>query len=967
MVPPFIHRGGRPFFGPSRIARRMTNAGGGGVNLASGLEAHFEFSEGTAFAVADSSGNSRNGTADAGFTWPTGHNSDFAGLFNGSCWITMPDFTLTYPISISCWVKDTGQGYIVCLGDSGSSNYCSIYKQSDGRYATWTYAGSYNTGARSAVATAGVWQHVVAVWESASKRTIYLNKTPVENLTAMGSVSLNKHRIGALETLGFTKYNPCSGNIDDVRIYSRVLTQDDVDALYDLTNAVPVASSVTFSGTLSSGSTLTGSYAYSDEEGEAEGTSTYQWYRADDASGTNAAAIAGATGSTYVLQVADEGYHIAFGVVPVAAAGATPGSEVISSYSSTAVVNPAFISTWETTTASESITIPTTGAGYSGNVDWGDGNSDAFSGTAPTISHTYAVAGTYTVKITGTFPRIYCSSGGFSRTKLRTVTNWGTVGWTSMNGALDGASGLTAVAANGPNVADWTIAFRNCSALTTATGLLTGVTNGTTFANTFESCGLTSTLDMSDTAAINLGNAYKNCDSITTVTAAHFAGLSTVTNISTMFDNCGALTTIESGAFDGFTGVTTAQYTFRNTLLASVPANLFAHCSSLTDLSGFFELTRVTSTVDISATAATVILNLYKQCDLLTTVTASHFNKSTVQNCQGLFYDCDALTSVPATLFSSFGATCTNYYQAFYGTGALTSVPSTLFSGCSAATNLQECFELSGLTSIPTGFLDSCISLQNAQSIFRHCPITAIPAELFRYAGTSLTNVTNAFANCTALTTIGTDLFRYNTAITGFQNTFGFCSNLASVPSSLFQYNVNATSFYQTFKSCTSLTTFNAALFQYNTAVTIFQECFENAGISTIPAGAFQYNTSATNFQSAFRYCTGITSVPANLLDTQAFLNVNWLFDGCSSLTSCDFGTWNWTACLFARGVFGEAVGSDPTINTTDYNASWVGIDAQTLQSGVRFDAINSVATGAGLTARNNVVTGDSWTVNDAS
>ncbi|MCP4456431.1 MAG: BspA family leucine-rich repeat surface protein, partial [Cytophagales bacterium] len=36
-----------------------------------------------------------------------------------------------------------------------------------------------------------------------------------------------------------------------------------------------------------------------------------------------------------------------------------------------------FITTWQTTTASESITIPTTGgSGYNYTVDWGDGNTE---------------------------------------------------------------------------------------------------------------------------------------------------------------------------------------------------------------------------------------------------------------------------------------------------------------------------------------------------------------------------------------------------------------------------------------------------------------------------------------------------------------------------------------------------------------------------------------------------------------
>ena len=97
-------------------------------------------------------------------------------------------------------------------------------------------------------------------------------------------------------------------------------------------NSAPVASSVAISGTLNVGQTLTGSYNYTDADSDTQGTSTFQWYRADDASGTNSVAISGATATTYTLQAADVNKYIRFGVVPVASAGTSPGVEAFSSW-----------------------------------------------------------------------------------------------------------------------------------------------------------------------------------------------------------------------------------------------------------------------------------------------------------------------------------------------------------------------------------------------------------------------------------------------------------------------------------------------------------------------------------------------------------------------------------------------------------------------------------------------------------
>ncbi|OYQ45118.1 beta strand repeat-containing protein [Flavobacterium aurantiibacter] len=108
--------------------------------------------------------------------------------------------------------------------------------------------------------------------------------------------------------------------IDDVRI-SGVL----------VTNNAPVASDVNFTGSLIVGQTLTGSYTYTDANDDLQGTSTFRWFRADNAAGLNEAPIANATGATYTLQPLDFNKFISFGVTPVAQSGTLTGSEVRSS------------------------------------------------------------------------------------------------------------------------------------------------------------------------------------------------------------------------------------------------------------------------------------------------------------------------------------------------------------------------------------------------------------------------------------------------------------------------------------------------------------------------------------------------------------------------------------------------------------------------------------------------------------
>ena len=99
-------------------------------------------------------------------------------------------------------------------------------------------------------------------------------------------------------------------------------------------NDAPQATSVQLSGTTIYGQALTGSYTYVDAETDPEGTSTFQWYRADSAAGLNHTAISGATLSTYTLAAADVEKYISFAVTPAAQTGTSPGATVQSAWSS---------------------------------------------------------------------------------------------------------------------------------------------------------------------------------------------------------------------------------------------------------------------------------------------------------------------------------------------------------------------------------------------------------------------------------------------------------------------------------------------------------------------------------------------------------------------------------------------------------------------------------------------------------
>lgn len=118
------------------------------------------------------------------------------------------------------------------------------------------------------------------------------------------------------------------GTINWLAIWDRTLSGADAallvpNGLNAPPNSAPVASAVSISGSPTQGNVLTGSYTYSDADSDPQGVSTFRWLRND-------VAIGGATSSTYTLQAADVGTTIKFEVTPVASAGTSPGSTVVS-------------------------------------------------------------------------------------------------------------------------------------------------------------------------------------------------------------------------------------------------------------------------------------------------------------------------------------------------------------------------------------------------------------------------------------------------------------------------------------------------------------------------------------------------------------------------------------------------------------------------------------------------------------
>ena len=134
-----------------------------------------------------------------------------------------------------------------------------------------------------------------------------------------------------------------------------------------------------------------------------------------------------------------------------------------------------FITTWITdndgTTEDNQISIPTfPGENYNYNVDWGDSSADL--DITEDVVHTYEIPGTYSIVVTGQFPRIYFDSQPYElkndRKKLIAIDQWGDNEWKSMELAFTGCENMDILATDMPDLSSvfrMFYGFRFCSSL----------------------------------------------------------------------------------------------------------------------------------------------------------------------------------------------------------------------------------------------------------------------------------------------------------------------------------------------------------------------------------------------------------------------------------------------------------------------------------------------------------------------
>lgn len=226
-----------------------------------------------------------------------------------------------------------------------------------------------------------------------------------------------------------------------------------------------------------------------------------------------------------------------------------------------------------------------------------------------------------------------------------------------------------------------------------------GGENGTSYTVTPDASGNWSVPVSKFNGVTNMGYAFSNCGSLTSLDVSGF-NTSNVTNMNSMFISCSSLTSLDVSHFN--TSNVTDMY------------QLFSNCGSLKtlDLSGW------------NTENVTTLEYMFAFCISLTSLDLSHFDTSSVTNMGGMFWNCNKLTSLDVSGFNT--SNVTDMYQ--------------LFSGCSSFTNL----DLSGFNTSKVIRMDymfsGCSKLKTL--------------DLSHFDTSNVTNINYMFSGCSSLTTI---------------------------------------------------------------------------------------------------------------------------------------------------------------------------------------------------------------------
>jgi len=218
------------------------------ADLNEGLVGHWKFDEGFGSIAYDSAGTN-DGTLVGDANWVAGKVGSYAVALDGDDdYVEIPDspelkFSGEQPFSVSLWFKravdlSSGETLLVkgFVGDPENTNYSLHIGGVDSKIQWgWEHGSGNNDVISSGIsALANQWYNVVGIWDG-TRQSIYVDGAEKNSKVPEGKPDAGGNRpvvIGkALAGTSPAAYD-FNGSIDDVRIYNRALSPEEIATLY---------------------------------------------------------------------------------------------------------------------------------------------------------------------------------------------------------------------------------------------------------------------------------------------------------------------------------------------------------------------------------------------------------------------------------------------------------------------------------------------------------------------------------------------------------------------------------------------------------------------------------------------------------------------------------------------------------------------------------------------------------------
>ena len=565
--------------------------------------------------------------------------------------------------------------------------------------------------------------------------------------------------------------------------------------------------------------------------------------------------------------------------------------------------------------------IPTySGEIYNYDVDCDSDGINEITGQTGDYICNYPSGGTYSIRIKGTFPRIYFNNSG-DDFQLLSIEQWGTGAWTSMEGAFYGCTNLIVNASDTPNLSNVTNMsnmFRRAYNLQSDIGnWMWNTSNVKDMSSTFRDAhnfnqdistwDVSNVIDMSSmflqAYAFNQDIGGWNTSNVTTMRRMFYSAkafnqdistwdVSNVIDMSSMF--------LQTYAFNQDIGGW-------NTSNVTTMMRMFYNAKAFNQDIGNWDTSNVTDMEEMFHG-----VNIFNQ-DL------SNWNTSKVTNMSGMF---------------EYNSQNFNLGIANWDTSSVTDMSYMFYNADDFNQDISN-WNTSSVTNMSYMFYWA----------------ESFNQDINNWNTSNVTNMYRMFNGATSFNQNINDWDTSNVISMGgmFRDAYIFNQDISSWNTS------NVTSMVRMFSKARA---FNQDIGSWDTGnVTSMQGMFQytdafNQDIS-------DWNTSSVEsmrgmFRSAKKFNQDISG-----WDVSSVTNPEFMFCGADAFNQ-DIGEWDVSNMTGMRSMF-----CGNSLSTANYDALLIGWSGQALQTGVYFDGGNSTYCN-GEIARNKMINGDGWTITDA-